>query len=238
MANHAEPVDDPLSPTTPRGGYARLFRQSTIALLACAALVALCYFFIDRPVAFFVHDHDLRRFEVLKQFTFLPELVPNWSPVALALLMIRLAWGPLHRCEWVLLAAIISMLVAEQCRESLKILFGRYWPETWVDNNPSLIRDDAYGFHPCWTRASLTQHSEWYNSFPSGHTARSVGFAAVFWVAYPRWRWLSALVVAVVIAGLIGNNYHFVGDTVAGGFVGGIVGAYTSRLVGSLMNDE
>src|SRR5262245_34239110 len=119
----------------PSCGYATLLRQSLLAVLACAALVTLCYFLVDRPVAFFVHYHDLRRFEILKYFTFLPEIVPNWSPVMLALLMVRRAWGPLSRCEWALLAAIVSMLIAEQCRESLQFLFGRYWPETWINNN-------------------------------------------------------------------------------------------------------
>jgi len=211
----------------PPGSYARLVTQSLFALLVCAAAVEVCYLFIDRPVAFFVHDHDLKRFAILKQFTYVPEIVPQWSPVALALLMVRRAWGPLQRCEWTLLAAIVSMLIAEQCRESLKFVFGRYWPDTWINNNPSLIRDDAYGFHPFhggdWRN--------WYGSFPSGHTARSVGFAWVFWIVYPRWRWLCVLVVASVVAGLVGNNDHFVGDTIAGGVVGGIVGTYTARLM-------
>ena len=28
----------------------------------------------------------------------------------------------------------------------MKYAFGRLWPETWVDNNPSWIHDGAYGF--------------------------------------------------------------------------------------------
>ena len=32
--------------------------------------------------------------------------------------------------------------------------------------------------------------------------------------------------------GLVGMDYHFVGDVVAGGFVGGIVGAYTAHFAG------
>ena len=31
---------------------------------------------------------------------------------------------------------------------TLAYAFGRYWPDTWVHDNPSLIRDGAYGFHP------------------------------------------------------------------------------------------
>jgi hypothetical protein len=40
-------------------------------------------------------------------------------------------------------------------------------------------------------------------------------------------------VLSVVLLGpLVAMNYHFVGDVVAGCFVGGIVGAYCARLGG------
>ena len=35
--------------------------------------------------------------------------------------------------------------------------------------------------------------------------------------------------VPAVAVGLLGMDYHFVGDVIAGGFVGGIVGTYTAR---------
>ena len=41
----------------------------------------------------------------------------------------------------------------------------------------------------------------------------------------PFRRWELALLAASV--GLVGMNYHFVGDVIAGGFIGGIVGTYT-----------
>jgi membrane-associated phospholipid phosphatase len=101
----------------------------------------------------------------------------------------------------------------------LGFAFGRYWPETWIDDNPSLIGDGAYGFHPFHGGTA-------YRSFPSGHTARILAVATIVWIGYPRWRWACVLSSLAVAAGLIGMNYHFVGDVIAGGFVGGIVGAY------------
>jgi membrane-associated phospholipid phosphatase len=102
------------------------------------------------------------------------------------------------------------------------MLFGRYWPETWTENNPSLIGDGAYGFHPF--------HSgPWFGSFPSGHTLRAVSFLSVFWIVYPRWWSFWAAVCLSVIVGLVGMNYHFVGDTVGGAFLGALTGTYTTR---------
>src|SRR5262249_32169724 len=93
------------------------------------------------------------------------------------------------------------------------------------ENNPSLIRDGAYGFHPF--HAGII-----YGSFPSGHTARTAAVAAVVWVAYPAWRWACVLVTAVVALALVGMDYHFVGDVVGGGVVGVLVGVSPARFCG------
>lgn len=203
----------------------RLLRGSLLGVLACAALVVLCYRFVDRPVAYFVHGHGLPGYPILKELTYPPPVLQEWAPVALAALMVRRARGPFGRWERAAVAACVGMILADQFRETLGFVFGRYWPETWIDNNPSLIRDGAYGFHPFHAGSE-------YGSFPSGHTARAAAVGAAVWAAYPRLWWACGLWVLSVAAGLIGMNYHFVGDVVAGGFVGGLVGVYTARGVG------
>ena len=127
--------------------------------------------------------------------------------------------------EKVVVVACVSLVLAEQFRGSLAYAFGRYWPETWINGNPSLIGDAAYGFHPF-------HHGVAYDSFPSGHTARTLAVATVVWIAYPRWRWVCGLASLAVAVDLLGLDYHFVGDVIAGGFVGGIIGAYTARCAG------
>jgi membrane-associated phospholipid phosphatase len=202
-----------------------LLTLSAAWLVACSALVALCYLVVDRPVAFFVRDHGLPAHRPLTWLTYPPPVLQEWAPLALAALAVRRAWGPFARWQLALLAACVALLVAEQLRETIKPAFGRYWPDTWVHDNPSLLRDGAYGFHPFhWGDA--------YASFPSGHTARAVAVAAVFWAAYPAWRWACALCALAVAAGLVGMNYHFVGDVVAGAYIGGVVGAYSARFCG------
>lgn len=205
--------------------YRQLLRKTLMALLLCMALVMVCYFFVDRPVAFFVHDHRSRYDFVLKDMTYPPPILEAWAPVVLTALMVRRAWGPFRCWEWALLAACVALILAEEFRESLSFVAGRYWPATWIDNNPSLIADGAYGFHPFHSGSA-------YGSFPSGHTARTLAVAAVVWIAYPRWRWACVLVALAVPAGLIGMDYHFVSDVIAGGFVGAIVGTYTAHFCG------
>lgn len=203
--------------------YRRLLGNSFLALLLCAGLVTVCYFFVDRPVATYVQQHKLASHAGLKWLTYPPPIVQTWSPLVLVALVVRRASGPFRRWELVLLAACVSTIVADQFRESLSYVFGRYWPETWIDNNPSFIRDSAYGFHPFHTGSA-------YGSFPSGHMARVLGFASVVWMAYPWWRWACVVISLATAAGLLGMNYHFVSDVIAGSFVGGVVGMYVGHL--------
>jgi membrane-associated phospholipid phosphatase len=205
--------------------YRRLLGTSLVAVVVCVGLVALCYIFVDRPVALFVHEHRLSQIQFLKWLQDPPPVLQSLAPVALVALAVRRAYGPFLKWQLTIMAACISLLVAVQFKETLKIAFGRYWPETWTNDNPSFLGSGAYGFHPF-------HDGDWYASFPSGHMTRTIAITAVIWIAYPRWRWLCLLAPAAVATGLIGMNYHFVSDVIAGGFVGGIVGMYVARGLG------
>ena len=74
--------------------------------------------------------------------------------------------------------------MAETIKNGLKFVFGRTWPETWVNNNPSFIRDGVYGFN--WFHGGAG-----YASFPSGHMSVTCALAAVLWI------WVSALAAAL-----------------------------------------
>lgn len=202
-----------------------LLRSTSRVLLIAAVLVVVCYYVVDRPVAFFVHERRLYRFGWLKWLTEPPPLVQDWSPAILAALVVRRGFGPWRHWQRTLFAACIALIIADQFRESLRDVFGRYWPETWIDGNPSLIRDGAYGFHFFRTGSA-------YGSFPSGHTARTLAAGAVAWLAWPRARGIVVFVAAVESAALVAMNYHFVGDVIAGGFLGGLIGAYAAHFCG------
>ncbi len=216
-----------------------LLLRSLLALAAGTILVVLAFYYVDRPVAEFVRAQQPYRppaaTTTLGDLTYVPDPGLEWlAAVILVLAGVRLAWGPLSRFERTAFAAALSLLVAVCFKEYLKTAFGRTWPSTWVGNppsNPSLLGNEqgeyagTYGFFPF-------HGGKGWGSFPSGHTIRVVAFLAVFWVAYPRGRWLYVLVTLLVVAGLVGMNYHFVGDVIGGAVLGGIVGAYAARFAG------
>ena len=166
----------------PPNPYRRLLIRAALGLAVTAALVVLCYFYVDRPVAFFVARHKLADTPTdLDWLTEPPPLVQagrRSSPRSSS------PPGPGSRRavgNASLLVACLTLIVADQCRESLGDVCGRYWPETWHNDNPSLIGTGAYGFHPFETGDDI-------GSFPSGHAARIAAFLGVFWFAYPRSR--------------------------------------------------
>lgn len=207
----------------PSDKYRGLLNYSLFAIAVCLLAVVTCYFFIDRPVALFVHNHKIARVDAFRWLTEPPPLVQGWSPLVLVVLAIRRVFGPWRAWQHTLFVACVSLIVADQFRESLGDVCGRYWPETWHDNNPSLIGNGAYGFHPF-------QVGDDTGSFPSGHAARIVGFFSVFWVMMPRGRWLYVVFALPMLVALVAMNYHFVGDVVAGSVLGALVGVWWTRL--------
>ena len=206
------------------GGLARLdgLRAATVAALV---LVPLCILFLDRPVA--TAMHRLGRPAVAVSLTYIADAT---LPLAgLALLAAGLAalggWQPGRGARNVL-AAAVATLVARALADQLKFAFGRVWPETWVANNPSWIRDHVFGFSPF-------HGGRGWASFPSGHTIDIATPCAVLWRLAPRWRAVAAALVLAVAGGLLASDFHFLGDVLAGLYVGVVVAYGLTALIAS-----
>jgi len=209
--------------TTRENEYRSLLCGTLIVVALGIGAVLICYFWIDRPVAFFVYRHHINTIKVFRWLTYPPPEVQNWSALILTILVVRRAWGPFLRWQKVLLVACLSLIVADDFRISLGDVFGRYWPETWTHDNPSLIGTGTYGFHPF-------QRGDDIGSFPSGHAARIFGFATVWMIAMPTSRVAATLICAPMLVSLVAMNYHFVSDVIAGSVLGALVATYAAHL--------
>ncbi len=203
--------------------YRNLLRRSLVLTVWCILAVVICYFWVDRSVAFFVSDHHINKIVVFRWLTYPPPEVQNWSALMLTVLIVRRAWGPFLRWQKVLFVACISLIVADTFRISVGDVFGRYWPETWTHDNPSLIGTGAYGFHPF-------QRGDDIGSFPSGHACRILGFAGVWMIAMPGTRVIALVLSVPMLVSLVAMDYHFVSDVIAGGVLGALIAAYAVHL--------
>lgn len=201
------------------------FRNGILAIISGISLVLICYQWIDKPVAYWSYAYHLNQFFIFKWLTHIPEAFIASMGIIYPLLIIRFCYSKWTHYDKILLAAGNSLAIAYFVHGPLKFVFGRYWPLTWVNNNPSLLRDNAYGFN-CF------HHGVAYESFPSGHETATVAVLTILWIAFPSLRWLAILLSVLVAVGLLGMNYHFVGDIIAGGFLGALTAYYTAKISG------
>jgi membrane-associated phospholipid phosphatase len=182
-----------------------------LGITASADVVS--YVWLDRPIALWAHEH-LHQYDLFAKLTYIPEII---SPVVIlafaAIGLWALSGRALSRFQTVAVLAAASLAVAAGVKDQLKLVFGRTWPETWVRDNPSFIRDGVYGFNPF-------HGGPGFAAFPSGHTTAICAVMSVLWICYPRYRALCGICMAAVALGLVGADFHFLGDVIAGAFLG------------------
>src|SRR5882672_12636424 len=172
----------------------------SIWLAVTSLSVVASYAWLDRPIATLVHDH-LQRFGLFAKLTYIPEVLSPLVIIAFAVIALRASSGrPLSKLPTVVVLAAASLAVTAVVKDQLKLAFGRTWPETWVRDNPSFIRDGVFGFNPF-------HGGPGYAGFLSGHTAAICAVMSVLWICYPRFRALYAACVAAVAIGLVGANF-------------------------------
>jgi membrane-associated phospholipid phosphatase len=205
------------------GGLRALTRWA-LAGLCCAVLVGVCIAFVDRPVADFVHAtfHRPEWAKALTQLAVVPDPLAFLALLVIGVMYLMRRGNP--RTRHIVLATALATILATMLVIVLKYCFGRLWPDTWVDNNPSWIVNHAYGFQ-------FFHGGRGYESFPSGHTTRITAPFAVFWQLLPRYRVLWALPTLAVAAGLLICNFHFVSDCIAGAYLGAAAAAVIVTLL-------
>ena len=158
--------------------------------------------------------------------TVLPESFQPWPPLlsdwlettagmAIVGVVVWWIWSPGSKLQRLLVVIAANLVVTVGIKSLLKGTFGRTWPESWLGENPSLIANGVYGFH-------LFHFGRAYASFPSGHAAATFAVVSILWLSRPRFRWLYALVAAGMCLALVGLNYHFVSDVLAGAVLGSL----------------
>lgn len=201
-----------------------------ITLICGIILTTLAYFFADKPTAYFVFKHPTPIRHILLQLTYIPPIILTIIvPIVILGCLIYMCWKPLTKFLLILFVTAINLSIVYNIKNSLKWSFGRTWPLTWTGNNPSLIKDNVFGFH-------FFHGGIGYSAFPSGHAAILATTITTLWVFYPKWRWLYIIVGLAVILSLLALNYHFVSDIIAGLTLGIIAGLYANYfLTKSLM---
>jgi membrane-associated phospholipid phosphatase len=197
----------------PKPVDANFAARAVLIVVGLIAVVTLSYFFADRQLAEVLRPH----FAGIRQFVWLTYLAAPLTPVSLVLVSVIVLRGIVRRSlgpiELGILRGACAILIAGVLTYELKDVFGRTWPETWTNNNPSYFGDGVYGFFPFHGGLG-------YASFPSGHMTVIGALAGTLWFLWAPMRWLGVALALAVAIGLLGADYHWLSDVIAGSFAG------------------
>lgn len=177
------------------------------------AFICLSYFFIDAPLVFFIHNHAINQYFVFELFTHIADIVVGIAVIYVVLFPFLYKKQRKNRFFQMLFLSVISISLSAQIKDILKYVFGRYWPDTWVDGNPSLIVNNLYGFH-------FFQKGITYASFPSGHATVTFSFFTICIIFYPRYKMYFFIPMILLSLGQVLMHYHFLSDVIAGACIG------------------
>lgn len=198
-------------------------RKMALWFLIGVALIFVCYYQVDKAMAGLAYSDDWRRYHFLQWLTYL-------APAIIAISLFSIIYATIKCClrrylsvaEKAFFVGGLNTIITVQINNLLKIVFGRTWPATWINNNPSWLNSHVYGFH-------FFRGGKAYASFPSGHTAVVFAMITVLWFGVPKWRCLYAIIGFGIIVGIVGMYYHFVSDVIAGALLGILTGILAAR---------
>ena len=211
------------------GAQAARTRRTPLAWgsLYAALAVALSAALVDRPLALWMKAHVHGNIEGFFALVTTLDLAGLWLlPAGLAALAAglaarrallperRLLWSGRAWRAFYLFAAVAT---AGLSADLVKLMVGRMRPRLLFDQG-------LYGIHPfsgIWA----------WNSFPSGHSAAIWGAMTALLVLVPRYDLMWLALAVLVTASRVALTAHFLGDVLAGGWVGVVAALLVARLL-------
>jgi membrane-associated phospholipid phosphatase len=180
-------------------------------------LVILAYYFVDKPLATYFYQLDLRtHLQVLKLFTALGK----WIAYVLLFLVVALYFRYLkvnaiyEARSWYLLSCVFLTNI---CCLVLKVILSRARPELLFLNN-------EFGFY--WF-----QFNSNYWSFPSGHTITVISLACGLGVLFPRYFYAVLLGALLVALTRIMLYYHYLSDVMSGFYISVLIVGFLTEFL-------
>jgi membrane-associated phospholipid phosphatase len=197
-------------------------RKPLLGLLAVSVLTAFSYRFLDAAISSFVAEF-IRTNDLTPVVSDLPDFLDYIVAVVTAgswtgyFYLTQRGFDD-DRARFLKLCGI-SVPLAFLFKILFQYLFGRPTPELWT------VYQQAPQFH--WFRAG-----DGYGCFPSGHMTVFTALTTAFWRHYPRYKPVYLTFLLSLGAALIATNYHFLGDVIAGAYLGAMTCLLADRAVG------
>ena len=201
----------------------RVFKVWLLGLVWTTAVVTVSFQWLDRPISLWVYHLFGGRHiptHILDRIASTPVVT---ATVFVFCGIIAIMGRRLSKVEIAVAMCAISSLAAIVIKDLLKFVFGRTWPDSWGPGIVSFVRDNVYGFN-------FFQSGRSFKSFPSGHAAAAAAVLSIVWILFPELRVMCMIGILAADIGLIALNLHFLGDVIAGSFLGVSTGLFTVAL--------
>ena len=193
-----------------------------VNLLSAIVIVLFCNYYADIFLANLVHKIYKSNVEWAHYTATIPDFlllfVLVMTTAAFTCYLIRVKHGIFNRTTWFFRLIAYAIPLSYVLKSLLKYIFGRINTRAWI------LNPDQYGFY--WFQGGETT-----SGFPSGHMAVFSTLIAALWRVYPRYRYPYAIALTLLSVALIATNYHFLGDVVAGLYLGLFVEAGTYHVL-------
>ena len=192
-------------------------------LLSSVFFIVICYLYVDKQIVWFLYEHNSRQYTILKFFSdYLVDLISFFIFGFYICYFIKLCCKKISAFDSKFICIANAVTIGQFIKEIFKGICGRYWADTFRNNNPSLIHDNAYGFN--WFK-----FNDDFGSFPSGHTIFIFSLIVGLWILFPKYRWVYTVLAFLVTAAQLLQYFHYASDLIAGATLGTIVAVYTCQ---------
>ncbi len=193
------------------------FMKKPWAIIFYAILVVISYIFIDRALATYFHQLDLRtNIHMLSFLTTFGKWIAYVVLFVVAALYFRfIKVNSVYEARsWYLLGCVI--IVNLVCLV-VKVTLSRARPDLFFTYN-------EFGFY--WFKLKSA-----YWSFPSGHTMTIISVASGLGVVFPRYFYVLLTLALLVAASRVLLYYHYLSDVMTGFYLSlMVVGMFTQYL--------
>lgn len=189
-------------------------KNSVVILLLAVMMTAISYFYLDTGIASIVYRLISSSNLLMRATSNIPDLL-----LSIVIAITVSCWagyfflrhrGRHNRHTRFLQACGTAVPIAFVAKDILQYLFGRPDPYAWVFDH---VLPRFY-----WFRADAG-----YGCFPSGHMTVFTALLMTLWHYYPRYRSILQGLLFLLAVALIGTDYHFLSDVIAGAYLGAII---------------
>jgi len=213
----------------------QVYTLFAIGGIVTVAMALVSIKWLDLPLATWIRAQGLDTHLWMRTLLDTPIVATPVAIIYVLVYVIRRRWSIPSRGERDWLAICLSLLVSLEVKSVLKLTFGRTWPREVVNfalANRGGTKVRAYDCVASHGYLNDGIHlfnffhgaDKEYSAFPSGSTISLLAMVIPIMAIYPRTRWPLGLFSVISLCFFILTNTHYLGDVIAGIYVGLLCG--------------